>query len=137
MVNRPKRLGTEFETDVVRYLREHGAPLAERRALAGSADRGDVAGTEYVWECKNTASIDLAGGITEMLQETQNAGVDYGFLVVKRRRKSTADAYAVMPLSQLCQLLYGNTDRSPMGRIEAHECPDPQSLYPLGPMRGH
>ncbi len=22
-------------------------------------------------------------------------------------------------------------------RVEAHECPDPQSRYPLGPMRGH
>ena len=108
MVNRPKRLGTEWETDVVRYLREHGAPLAERRALSGSADRGDVAGTEYVWECKNTAAIDLASGITETMQETQNAGARFGFLIVKRRRKSTADAYAVMPLSQLCELLYGN-----------------------------
>lgn len=108
MVNKPKRLGTEWETDVVRYLQEHGAPLAERRALSGSADRGDIAGTEYVWECKNTASIDLAGGIAETLQETSNAGADYGFLIVKRRRKSTADAYAVMPLSQLCRLLYGD-----------------------------
>ena len=107
MVNKPKRLGTSFETDVVRYLQAHGAPLAERRALAGSADRGDVAGTEYVWECKNTASIDLAGGITEMLQESQTAGVELGFLVVKRRRKSTGDAYAVMPLEQLCRMLYG------------------------------
>ena len=107
MVNRPKRLGTSWETEVVRYLREHGAPLAERRALAGSADKGDIAGTEYVWELKNTAKIDLAGGIAETLQESQNAGVRHGFLVVKRRRKSTADAYAVMPLSQLCEILYG------------------------------
>jgi hypothetical protein len=66
-----------------------------------------VAGTEYVWECKNTASIDLAGGVTETLQEVENAKVQYGFLIVKRRRKSTADAYAVMPLSQLCRMLYG------------------------------
>jgi hypothetical protein len=108
MVNRPKRLGTSWETDVVRYLQAHGAPLAERRALAGSADRGDVAGTEYVWECKNTASIDLASGINETLQETQNAGVKYGFLVVKRRRKSTADAYVVMTLKQICEMLYGD-----------------------------
>ena len=70
--------------------------------------RSKVAGTEYVWECKNTASIDLAGGITEMLQETQNAGARFGFLVVKRRRRSTADAYVVMPLSQLCDMLYGD-----------------------------
>jgi hypothetical protein len=108
VVNRPKIKGTQFETDVVRYLQTHGAPLAERRALAGSADRGDVAGTEYVWECKNTQTIDLAGGITETLQETQNAGAKFGFLVVKRRRKSTADAYVVMTLSQICDMLYGD-----------------------------
>lgn len=107
MVNRPKIKGTQWETDVVNYLQEHGAPLAERRALSGSADRGDIAGTEYVWECKNTQSIDLSSGINETLQEARNAGVEYGFLVVKRRRKSTADAYAVMPLSQLVKILYG------------------------------
>ena len=108
MVNKPKRLGTEWETDVVRYLQEHGEPLAERRALVGSADRGDVAGTDYVWECKNEARINLAGGIDETMQETRNAKVSFGFLVVKRRRKSTAEAYAVMTLSQLCRLLYGD-----------------------------
>jgi hypothetical protein len=106
MVNRPKVLGTTFETEVVRYLREHGHVLAERRALAGTADRGDIAGTPFVWECKNTKALDFAGGLDELTKEIANDGVaEYGFLVVKRRRKSTADAYAVMSLSQLCRIL--------------------------------
>ena len=46
MVNKPKILGTQWETDVVRYLQAHGAPLAERRALSGPVDKGDIAGTE-------------------------------------------------------------------------------------------
>jgi hypothetical protein len=32
MANPSKRKGTQFETDVVRYLVDHGFPFAERRA---------------------------------------------------------------------------------------------------------
>ena len=107
MVNKPKRLGTSFEVDVCAFLRDHGFPLAERRAQEGRNDRGDVAGTPHVFECKNLKSIDLAGGIDELKQEVANCGPNagYGFLIVKRRRKSTGEAYAVMTLTQLCDLL--------------------------------
>lgn len=113
MVNRPKILGTQFETDVVRYLHDHGYPQAERRALAGIVDKGDIINAgPFTWECKNTKSIDLAGGMDELQQEIANASTEYGFLIVKRRRKSTADAYAVMSLEQLCTLLGRGTDGS-------------------------
>jgi len=36
--------GTAWETAIVGYLRGRGAPHAERRALNGSNDRGDIAG---------------------------------------------------------------------------------------------
>ena len=104
-MNRPKRLGTAFEVAVVAFLNEHGYPHAERRALAGANDRGDIAGTPYVWECKNLKTLDLAGGIDETKQEIANANALFGFLIVKRRRKSTGEAYAVMTLEQLCAIL--------------------------------
>ena len=105
MTNKPKRLGTSIEVAVTSFLNEHGYPHAERRALAGSNDRGDIAGTPHVFECKNLKTLDLAGGIDETKQEIANAKARFGFLIVKRRRKSTAEAYAVMTLSQLCEML--------------------------------
>ena len=105
MVNRPKIAGTRFETDVCNYLREHGFPLAERRALSGGLDKGDIVNAVHTYECKATKSIDLAAGLKETEIERTNAGTEFGFLIVKRRQKSTADAYAVMTLDQLCVIL--------------------------------
>lgn len=93
------------------YLRDHGYPAAERRALAGTVDKGDIVNAgPYTWECKNTKSIDLSAGMNELKQEIANANTEYGFLIVKRRQKSTADAYAVMSLEQLCTLLRRDTN---------------------------
>jgi len=105
-LSKSKRTGTQWETDVVRYLRERGYQDAERRALSGISDKGDIINAgPYTWECKNTATIDLAGGIEETKVETRNAGTRYGFLIVKRRRKPVSEGYAVMTLAQLCDLL--------------------------------
>lgn len=104
MTNRPKELGTQWESECVRYLQDNGIS-AERRALAGAADKGDISFPPDIGECKNTQRIDLAGGIDELVKEIQNAGARYGFLLIKRRRKSVADAYAVMTFQQLVSLL--------------------------------
>lgn len=45
MTNRPKAIGTAAETLVTRWLRANGYPDAERRALAGNADQGDILAT--------------------------------------------------------------------------------------------
>lgn len=39
-----KRKGTSWESAIVQFLKENGVAHAERRALAGNADRGDIAG---------------------------------------------------------------------------------------------
>lgn len=41
MVNKPKNIGTKGETKVVRYLQSQGIH-AQRRALCGAKDQGDV-----------------------------------------------------------------------------------------------
>lgn len=106
MVNRPKILGTTWETAVVTYLKEHGYPRAERRALAGITDKGDIINAgEYTWELKNTKALNFASGLDELKQEIVNAGTETGFLIVKRRQKSTGEAYAVMTLAMLVELL--------------------------------
>ena len=105
-MNRSKAKGTRFESDVVAYLREHGFRYAERRALAGNADRGDIAGVPGVAiECKAVQRIELATFVDESQREAANAGAGLGVTVVKRRQKSTGDAYVVMPLSAFVALI--------------------------------
>lgn len=106
MVNRSKRKGTDFETDVVEYLVEHGFPYAERRAQHGNQDRGDIAGVPgWTLECKALAKIDLAGACTEAQKERENTGTPWWAAIIKRRGKPTRNAYVVMDLEQFVRLI--------------------------------
>lgn len=104
-----KRKGTAAESALVTFLRGHGWPFAERRALTGAKDRGDVTGTPYIaWEQKSAARICLPEWLRETETERVNAGADYGVLVVKLRGVGAANAgnwAAVMPLRQMTDLL--------------------------------
>ncbi len=91
MVNRPKDIGTRFETSVVRYLRESGFPGAERRALAGAADLGDITGCPgIVWECKagqaayKASDAQVNAWLIETETERRAAHADAGVLVLDR-----------------------------------------------------
>ena len=107
MSNPSKRKGTAFESAIVDYLRLNGWPHAERRALAGSQDRGDIAGVGGVCiESKSVAKIELGRFITETLAEKANAGARVGVAWIKRRGKASAgDAYVLMTGEQFVQLL--------------------------------
>ena len=106
MANPSKAKGTAWESAVVEYLRTHGFPWAERRALSGSADKGDVSGIPgVVIEAKACREITLASFMDEVAIETGNAGASVGVAVVKRRNRSVADGYAVMTLETLARLL--------------------------------
>jgi len=106
-MSRSKRLGTEFETACVNLLIESGYPHAERRALAGTADKGDVTGLgpDWVIECKNQKEITLAGFVDEAEVERVNAGAKYGVAVIKRRGKNARHAYAIMPFEKFIELM--------------------------------
>lgn len=93
-----KKAGTAWETEIVNYLTTQGWPHAERRRLAGQADRGDIAGVPGVAiEAKNTRALDLARAVDEATVEAGNAGVGVGVAWIKRRGKpSAADGYVVM-----------------------------------------
>ena len=106
VVNRSKRKGTQFETDVVDYLRANGFPYAERRALRGTLDAGDIAGVVgWALEAKACKEFDLAGWAAEAEQEAKNAGARWWAVIAKRRMRPTGDAYVVMTLSQFCRFL--------------------------------
>lgn len=101
-----KRKGTAWESAVVNFLRANGFPAVERRALSGSADRGDVAGVSgWVIEAKATRSIDLAQAVDEARTEAANAGASWHAAVIKRRMRPAGDGYAVMSLAQLARLI--------------------------------
>jgi hypothetical protein len=103
MVNKPKAIGTKAETAVVRYARTAGFPAAERLALAGAADRGDVRLCDaapsghppivlgpVVLEvkaggaAKNAGAVRLDVWLGETERERRAAGADAAFLVVQR-----------------------------------------------------
>lgn len=102
-----KRKGTGWESAVVEYLRQNGAPCAERRALGGSLDRGDVAGIPgVVIECKNEKSITLASYVDEAEIERRNDNAAIGAAWIKRRGKSSpADGYVTLTGEAFVRLL--------------------------------
>ncbi|MGK5530878.1 hypothetical protein [Streptomyces sp. URMC 129] len=101
MSTKSKAKGTAAEREVVRYLQQWW-PAAERRALSGNKDRGDVAGIPgLVVEVKAAAAQQIAAWQRETEIERQNAGADRCILVVKRPYKSTAQWDAYIPVSRL------------------------------------
>lgn len=91
-MSRSKNIGTWTETAVVKVLRDNGFPHAERRALAGVHDLGDVIGTPGVcWEVKgghaaeDASDLDIEGWLAEAETERRNSKADIAVLVCKRR----------------------------------------------------
>jgi Holliday junction resolvase len=101
-VSAAKAKGTAAETAVVRFLQANGYPHAERRALAGAFDHGDIAGIlGVVIEIKNKARTELAAWVDEARAEAVVRGPHtYDDLPVvwhKRRGKSDpGDWYVTM-----------------------------------------
>lgn len=109
-----KRRGTGWETAIVDYLRTQGFPYTERRALAGKADRGDIAGLPgVVIEAKNQARFDISEWLNEAETEKANDGAWLGVVWAKKRGKSSAgDGYVVMTGAQFAELLRIVTETS-------------------------
>ncbi len=106
-MSKQRAKGTAAETSVVKFLKEHGFMYAERRALHGTNDKGDITGCgPVVFEVKNHKSLDLAGWLKELEEEVINADADLGVVVAKKRGTTNAgDWYAVMPFKDLVWLL--------------------------------
>lgn len=102
MSARPRDIGTAAETAVVRCLRTAGFPHAERRALRGVLDAGDVTGTPGVaWEVKGGAAARTAsdGQLVAWLAETERerltAGADGSSCCLTSRRGRSASKASV------------------------------------------
>lgn len=104
-----RQKGTAAETAVVRYLNGHGFPTAERRALHGALDQGDVTGIPgVVIEIKNHRKYAFSEWMAETAEETENAKADIGFLVVKPRgvgATRVGEWWAVLAVADVVNLL--------------------------------
>lgn len=108
-MSKSRAKGTAFESMLVAFLRRLW-PGAERRALSGAKDRGDVAGTPGVcWEAKSAVRLDIPGWLRETEAERVNSGSDLGVLVIKLKgygEKSVGELPAILPLKDLLRLLH-------------------------------
>lgn len=83
-MSRARAKGTAAETAVADYLRGHGFPHAERRALHGSRDLGDITGVPgVVVEVKAAVSADYGGWLREADAERANAAARLAIVVHK------------------------------------------------------
>jgi len=108
-MSKAKAKGTAAETALVKYLRDHGFPGAERRALTGEFDQGDVTGTPCLaWEVKNHRSYKFPEWLKEAQVEAKNAKADFGILVVKPNGVGLTSAHkfwAVLSVEDMVHLL--------------------------------
>jgi len=88
MVNRPKQIGTAAETAVTRACLPY-FPDAERRALHGDADQGDIKlNRDWIVEVKGGKQTIQVGDkqmtkwVNELWAEIGHSGAQYGFLVL-------------------------------------------------------
>lgn len=109
-MSKSKQRGTATETMVVRYLQSMGFSNAERRALRGVADCGDVTGIEgVVIEVKGDRSNRLPAWKAETIKEAENAGDGMYLLVVRVERKPVERWEVHVPWDLLgsCELKFG------------------------------
>lgn len=116
-MSKSKQKGTRAETAVVDALVRAGFVHAERRALAGSLDKGDVLGVPgWVFEVK---AHDSYGGklpqwLAELDAEIVNAKAEHGVVWHKRRGKGSAeDWFVTMSGAQFLRLLTQFEDVKP------------------------
>lgn len=103
-----KQKGTAAETALVHYLREHGFGQAERRALAGNQDKGDILNAgNLTWEVKNHKTYKLAEWLTELEIEKHNASTEHGVVIAKPRGTGLSKVgawYAILPVQDFIEL---------------------------------
>lgn len=113
MANDARRIGTEFETDVLLYLRETGHS-AERLARSGANDEGDIflsdpAGLGFTLELKarrdRNSSLNLHAWLGEAEREAECyrkarnlPSSPVPVLVVKNPRHKIEDSFVVLRL---------------------------------------
>jgi hypothetical protein len=99
-VNRPRAIGTHAETAVVRAARNNGFPNADRFALHGSRDIGDVGLCPGVMvevkgghHAHRATDLDVQNWLDQTARERDNGNAAVGFLVVQREHVGAPNAH--------------------------------------------
>ena len=99
-MNRPKAVGTKAESAIVRAAQSRGFPHAERRALRGRHDVGDILLCPGVIVeskggdmARRASDALVAKWLVETERERINAGAEHAFLVVQRAGVGPANAH--------------------------------------------
>ena len=110
MANKNGRKGSQFETDVMKWLRGKGVST-EKLSKAGAKDEGDIvtviAGETYILELKNRATLSLP----EFWREAEVEALNYAnarglgevplhYVIVKRRNAGIENAWVIQDLAQ-------------------------------------
>ena len=107
-----KRKGAQFETDVMKWLRQQDGITAERLSKAGANDEGDlVVDSEttglYILELKNRQKLDLPVFWEEAQVEAENYAKARGlgevppaFVIVQRRQQGIGKSWVIQNLDQ-------------------------------------
>jgi hypothetical protein len=110
----PRKIGTAWESAVVSHLQYHGFVTAERRALHGSKDIGDLTGLPgFLIGCKNERTIRLSTYMDELQVQKGNLVRGGGVVpleVVKRRGQGPGRAYVVIELNEFLPVLRAMTE---------------------------
>jgi hypothetical protein len=85
--------GYNWEAALAKYL-----GCSRIGGVNGANDQGDLHDPDWVIEAKDEATIKLPEYMRELEREMGNAGKRWGVALVKNRRHSTGDGYAVMPI---------------------------------------
>lgn len=136
-MSRSKQKGTAAETAVVRALHSLGFPYAERRALRGGKDLGDVTGTPgLIWEVKDARTWCGPEWLRETETERVNANADFGILVVKVPGIGAPNAglWITAMEQDAAELLIAYAWRERMLKPGARIAPHPIGRYPTGPL---
>jgi len=101
--------GTRGENLVIEALHRAGFKYAERRALNGINDKGDITGIPgWVFEVKfhDSYAGKLSGWVEEAEEERVNAKADYGVVWHRRKGKGSAeDWFVTMSGKQFLEML--------------------------------
>lgn len=102
-----KAKGRAFENSIVEYFTKAGWPYTERRRLAGSRDKGDVAGVPAVMvEAKACKEYSLPAWMREVDEQTKHAKAAIGVLWMKLvGKRSASEGLVVMRPETFIRLL--------------------------------
>jgi hypothetical protein len=101
-----KAKGTRYERECADFL-ALTIPGADRVALHGGLDHGDVHAGAWALQCRNLKQLDLAGAVEDAKKQAVNAKKPFYAAILKRRGKGVTRSYAVMELEQLRAVIWG------------------------------